>query len=168
MIGERDRAVRRQRDGQVAGGILGGVAQDVVKHAPQRRTGARADRAAFGITAVCIVALFLARSVIGVLFGASAEANAGVTARLPLFLATLPLLAYTRVTIAYFYATEKAALSYVLVFSEPVLTFAVLLILPQLFKLTGVWLAIPAAQALKFCIAVPARRRTQRARELPA
>lgn len=129
---------------------------------------ARADRAAFGITAVCIVALFLARSVIGVLFGASAEANAGVTARLPLFLATLPLLAYTRVTIAYFYATEKTALSYVLVFSEPVLTFAVLLILPQLLKLTGVWLAIPAAQALTFCIAVPARRRTQRARELPA
>ena len=36
MIGERDRAVRRQRDGQVAGGIFGGVAQDVVKHAPQR------------------------------------------------------------------------------------------------------------------------------------
>ena len=34
-----------------------------------RRTGARAYRAAFGITAVCIVALFLARSVIGVLFG---------------------------------------------------------------------------------------------------
>ena len=127
-----------------------------------------AERAAFGITAVCIVALFLARSVIGVLFGASAEANAGVTARLPLFLVTLPLLAYTRVTIAYFYATEKTALSYVLVFSEPVLTFAVLLILPQLFKLTGVWLAIPAAQALTFCIAVPARRRTQRARELPA
>ena len=129
---------------------------------------ARADRAAFGITAVCIVALFLARSVIGVLFGASAEANAGVTARLPLFLATLPLLAYTHVTIAYFYATEKTALSYALVFPEPVLTFAVLLILPQLFKLTGVWLAIPAAQALTFCIAVPARRRTQRARELPA
>ena len=133
-----------------------------------RRTGARAYRAAFGITAVCIVALFLTRSVIGVLFGASAEANAGVTARLPLFLATLPLLAYTRVTIAYFYATEKTALSYVLVFSEPVLTFAVLLILPHLLKLTGVWLAIPAAQALTFCIAVPARRRTQRARELPA
>lgn len=133
-----------------------------------RRTGARAYRAAFGITAVCIAALFLARSVIGVLFGASAEANAGVIARLPLFLATLPLLAYTRVTIAYFYATEKTALSYVLVFSEPVLTFAVLLILPQLLKLTGVWLAIPAAQALTFCIAVPARRRTQRARELPA
>ncbi len=126
-----------------------------------RRTGARAYRAAFGITAVCIVALFLTRSVIGVLFGASAEANAGVTARLPLFLATLPLLAYTRVTIAYFYATEKTALSYVLVFSEPVLTFAVLLILPQLFKLTGVWLAIPAAQALTFCIAVPARRRAR-------
>ena len=29
-------------------------------------------------------------------------------------------------------------------------------------------MAIPVAQALTFCIAVPARRRTQRARELPA
>ena len=133
-----------------------------------RRTSTRSYRAAFVITAACIVALYLARSVIGVLFGASAEANAGVTARLPLFLATLPLLAYVRVTIAYFYATEKTALSYVLVFSEPVLTFVVLLILPQLLELNGVWLAIPAAQALTFCIAVPARRRTQRARELPA
>ena len=123
-----------------------------------RRTSTRSYRAAFVITAACI----------GVLFGASAEANAGVTARLPLFLATLPLLAYVRVTIAYFYATEKTALSYVLVFSEPVLTFVVLLILPQLLELNGVWLAIPAAQALTFCIAVPARRRTQRARELPA
>ena len=45
---------------------------------------------------------------------------------------------------------------------------AALLLLPLLFKLTGVWLAIPAAQALTFCIAVPARRRTQRTRELPA
>jgi len=126
-----------------------------------RRTSTRSYRAAFVITAACIVALYLARSVIGVLFGASAEANAGVTAR-------LPLLAYVRVTIAYFYATEKTALSYVLVFSEPVLTFVVLLILPQLLELNGVWLAIPAAQALTFCIAVPARRRTQRARELPA
>lgn len=40
-----------------------------------RRTSTRSYRAAFVITAACIVALYLARSVIGVLFGASAEAE---------------------------------------------------------------------------------------------
>ena len=130
-----------------------------------RHTGARAYRAAFGINPDTAEETADWLESLGAVDDA---AYAGVIARLPLFLATLPLLAYTRVTIAYFYATEKTALSYVLVFSEPVLTFAVLLILPQLLKLTGVWLAIPAAQALTFCIAVPARRRTQRAREFPA
>ena len=67
---------------------------------------------AFVISAVCAVAGFLARTKIGLLFGASASANADVGRYLPFFLATVLLLSFVRITTSYFYATEKAALSY--------------------------------------------------------
>lgn len=71
------------------------------------------------ITVVCMVGVYLARAKIGILFGASAETNAGVIQYLPFFLATLLFLAFVRITTSYFYATEKNALSYLLVYAEP-------------------------------------------------
>ena len=112
-----------------------------------------AYRTAAIITIVCMVGVFLARKQVGLLFGASFDANAGVVRYLPFFLATLLLLAFVRVTTAYFYATEKTALSYVLVYAEPVCTLFFLLILPVAFKLQGVWLAVPLAQTVTFAIA---------------
>ena len=72
------------------------------------------------------------------------------------FLAPLPLLAYTRVTTSNLYATEKAGASYLLVYAEPVLTLALLLALPGPLGLglDGVWLAVPAAQALNWAISL--------------
>ena len=87
------------------------------------------------------------------LFGASADANAGVVQYLPYFLATLLFLAFVRITTSYFYATEKTVLSYVLVYAEPVCTLLLLVILPPMLKLTGVWLAVPLAQVVTFGIA---------------
>lgn len=108
------------------------------------------------ITVVCMVGVYLARAKIGILFGASAETNAGVIQYLPFFLATLLFLAFVRITTSYFYATEKNALSYLLVYAEPLDT---LLILPPMLKLTGVWLAVPIAQVITFVIACVAKRR---------
>ena len=59
------------------------------------------------ITVVTMLGVFLAREKVGVLFGASADANVLVVRYLPYFLATLLFLAYVRITTAYFYATEK-------------------------------------------------------------
>ena len=111
------------------------------------------------ITVACMVGVYLSRAKVGVLFGASPEANAGVIRYLPLFLATLLFLAFVRITTSYFYATEKNALSYLLVYAEPVCTLLMLLILPPMLKLTGVWLAVPIAQVVTFVIAGNARRR---------
>lgn len=69
------------------------------------------------------------------------------------------LLSFVRITTSYFYATEKAALSYLLVYAEPVCTLVFLLTLPLALKLNGVWMAIPAAQVCAFVIAVIAKRR---------
>jgi len=115
---------------------------------------------AAGITVVCMIGVYLARAQIGVLFGASAQANQGVIQYLPYFLAPLLFLAFVRITTSYFYATEKVTLSYVLVYAEPVCTLLALLILPLGLKLTGVWLAVPIAQVVTFVIAWIAKRRT--------
>lgn len=114
---------------------------------------------AAAITAVCMIGVYLARAKVGALFGASPEANAGVVRYLPFFLAPLLLLAFVRITTSYFYATEKNALSYLLVYAEPVCTLLMLLLLPPLLKLTGVWLATPIAQVITFVIACAAKRR---------
>ena len=111
------------------------------------------------ITVVCMVGVYLARAKVGVLFGASPEANAGVIRYLPLFLAPLLFLAFVRITTSYFYATEKNGLSYLLVYAEPVCTLLMLLLLPPMLKLTGVWLAVPIAQVITFVIAWTAKRR---------
>ena len=111
------------------------------------------------ITVVCMVGVYLARAKIGILFGASAETNAGVIQYLPFFLATLLFLAFVRITTSYFYATEKNALSYLLVYAEPLDTLLMLLFLPPMLKLTGVWLAVPIAQVITFVIAWAAKQR---------
>ena len=127
-----------------------------------RLTRTLAYKTAAIITVVCMAGIFLARAKVGILFGASAEANQGVAQYLPLFLATLLFLAYVRITTSYFYATEKTILSYILVYAEPVCTLLLLLLLPLFLKLTGVWLAVPLAQVVTFGIALAASRRVDR------
>lgn len=119
-----------------------------------------AYRTAACIAVLCMAGLFLARTSVGTLFGASADANDGVIRYLPFFLAPLLLLAYVRITTSFFYATEETGLSYLLVYAEPVCTLLLLLLLPRFLRLTGVWLAVPAAQAVTFLIALGARLRT--------
>ena len=114
------------------------------------------------LTLVCMAGVYLARTKIGVLFGASPEANTEVAQYLPYVLATLLFLAYVRITTSYFYATEKTALSYVLVYAEPVGTLLALIVLPLGFGLTGVWLACPAAQVITFIIALIAKGSTDK------
>ncbi len=116
-----------------------------------------AYQTAIAITVVCMVGVFLARAKVGILFGASSDANAGVIHYLPHFLAPLLFLAFVRITTSYFYATEKTVLSYVLVYAEPFFTLIFLLILPLKFGLTGVWLAVPLSQVITFAIAVIAK-----------
>lgn len=111
------------------------------------------------IALLCMVVMFLLRGQIGVLFGASAQTNLDVAKYLPLFLAPLLFLSYIRITITYLYATEKASLSYLLVYAEPSLLFALLLILSQIPALGdwAVWGAVPAAQCVTWCIALLVR-----------
>ena len=48
------------------------------------------------------------------------------------------LLSFVRITTSYFYATEKAPLSYLLIYAEPVCTLVFPSILSLAFQLNGV------------------------------
>lgn len=116
------------------------------------------------IALACMIVMFILRGQIGILFGASSETNGEVAKYLPLFLATLLFLSYVRVTTAYFYATEKAGLSYLLVYAEPVATFFFLLLLPRIYAIStvAVWVSVPAAQIITWCVAITAKHKVDR------
>lgn len=85
-----------------------------------RHTRGLAYKTAFVITVICMAGVYIAREQVGILFGASTDANIGVIQYMPYFLTTLLFLAFVRITNSYFYATEKTVISYVLVYAEPV------------------------------------------------
>lgn len=77
--------------------------------------------------------MFFGKWHIGELFGSSEAVNAETAKIIPIFLISVPFVAITRISTAGFYATEKAALSYILTFIEPILMVVFMLILPPLF-----------------------------------
>lgn len=79
----------------------------------------------------CVI-MYLGRGYIGILFGSSDAVNTEIAKIMPIFLVSVPFVAITRISTARFYATEKAVLSYVLTFIEPVLMLVLMLILPPL------------------------------------
>ena len=112
------------------------------------------------IAAICMAVMFFSRGYIGILFGASAETNIDIAKYLPLFLSPLLFLAYIRITTTYLYATEKALLSYLLVYAEPVMLLFLLLLLPQIPILSevAVWLAVPIAQFITWGLSLVVKR----------
>ena len=97
-----------------------------------RQTKTLAYEFAMALAVVGAVLIYLLRGKIGLLFGSSAEVNAGVIAVMPIFLVSVPFDTITRVSTAAFYATEKSVLSYVLTFIEPVIMLASMFVLPPL------------------------------------
>ena len=129
-----------------------------------------AYKLASGISVFFMIVVFLTRTKLGPLFGASDAANVEVIYYIPWFLATLLCLSFSRITTTYFYATEKTGFSYILVYGESLLTLLMLCLLPILVPvmmpecdaLTGVWLAMPTAQVLNFILALVLKKHADR------
>lgn len=85
------------------------------------------------------VIMYVSRSNIGILFGASAEVSREISEIVPIFLVSLPFIAITRITTAGFYATEKSKLSYILTFIEPALMLLFMLIFPPFGGQIMIW-----------------------------
>ncbi len=86
------------------------------------------------LAVISAILIYLLRGKIGLLFGSSAEVNAGVIKVMPIFLVSVPFDAITRVSTAAFYANRKKnVLSYVLTFIEPIIMLVLILMLPPVF-----------------------------------
>ncbi|MGF6374975.1 putative MATE family efflux protein [Clostridiales Family XIII bacterium PM5-7] len=129
-------------------------------HEHVRFTGILAYKTAVAIAIVCMVVLYLMRSLIGPLFGASPMVSTQVVEALPYFLVGFIFMAYLRITTSWFYATEQNAFAYLLVYGEPVLLLISLLIIPQLTGRLGIWIAVPVSQILTCFMARLAQKQT--------
>ena len=149
-------------------GVGDGSQPLVSRYYGEKDTGAvlQTRRLAYGTAAVlaglCMSGLYAARGLIGPVFGASAEAAGIVAAAMPVFLSGYLFLAFSRVTTAVFYATERAGYSYTLVYMEPLFHVLLLLVLPRLWEQTGVWWSMPLAQILTAAAAAALKARADR------
>ena len=123
------------------------------------------------LAVLCNIALFCTRDGLGALFGASADTGAMVAEVLPIFLFGLFFYAFSRITTAGFYATEKNLYSYLCVYAEPVLLFVLLLFLPEIWGQPGIWWSVTVSQILTALLAfvlkeMEAKRRKEYAKSV--
>lgn len=92
------------------------------------------------------ILLYAVKEEVGVLFGASNEVIAETVRAMVPFIVGIIFLAYMRITTAYFYATMKNIFAYIVVYTEPVMLFVLLNILPRFMGLSGVWWSVAGSQ----------------------
>lgn len=102
----------------------------------------------------CVIVLFLFKGHAAELFGASEQVTKNVADILPIFLAGYIFIGYSRTAIAYFYATERNMLAYILIYGEPLCLFLLLLILPNILSITGTWVSVPVSQIMVMLMSV--------------
>lgn len=97
--------------------------------------------------AALLVAGILLRFDIPRIFGASAQTSTLVSQALFISSCAFPLVGISRLASSFFYATQNTRFSAVIIYIDPlVLTPVFLFLLPLAFGVTGIWLAMPAAQ----------------------
>ena len=88
-------------------------------------------------------------------FGTSAGTAAVIRSALPILGLAFPMMGLGKLFTSYFYACGETLYSTLLVYLDPVLfTPLCIFILPRLFGLKGVWMALPGAQALIMAVLV--------------
>ena len=102
--------------------------------------------------------LFLGRSHVGILFGASQSTVILVSEVLPVFLIGLVFYAFSRITTSGFYATKRNFYSYYCVYAEPLLLVILLFILSKFWGQAGIWWSVVLAQILTALIALILKR----------
>lgn len=106
------------------------------------------------IFALILSALFIAsvsifKNNIGLIFGASMEANNIIIFALPIIAIAFLMQSIVRLGTAYFYSLGNGIFSTLLTYIDPLFVSPLcILILPIFFGLNGVWFAIPSAQII--------------------
>lgn len=114
-----------------------------------------------GVKAVLIFsALFLlsvipVKNVLPVFFGTSEETAGIIREALPILVLAFPMMGIGKLFSSYFYACEENLASMLMIYSDPIcFTPLCIFILPKIWQLKGVWLALPGAQFLVMVLLV--------------
>ena len=130
-----------------------------------RRVRRLAFQFGLAIALASVLLLYGLRYEAAVLFGASEEIVAMVGESLPIFILGFVFVAISRIAISYFYATEKNKYAYLLIYGEPLILAALLLILPQRCGIAGTWAAVPASQLAVAVLSLGLLKKAQRKEE---
>lgn len=130
-----------------------------------RRVRRLAFQFGLAIALASMLLLYGLRYEAAVLFGASEEIVAMVGESLPIFILGFVFVAISRIAISYFYATEKNKYAYLLIYGEPLILAALLLILPQRCGIAGTWAAVPASQLAVAVLSLGLLKKVQRKEE---
>lgn len=109
------------------------------------------------ISIFCFIILYVFRSEIGKIFGASNEVSILVVKYMPIILTGFIFLAISRVIASVLNATEQSTKASILIYSEVIILLLLLLVLPRLFRLTAVWWSMCIAQAMAMIFALVLR-----------
>lgn len=102
-----------------------------------------------GFSAAFLLLSVPARTFLPVFFGVSGETAEIIRTALPILCAAFPMMGLGKLFISYFYACGETLFSTLLVYSDPLLfTPVCILVLPRMFGLQGVWMALPGAQLM--------------------
>lgn len=101
------------------------------------------------LSALLIVAISIFKRNVGMIFGASAEANNIITFALPIISIAFLMQSIVRLGTAYFYSSGNGIFATLLTYIDPLFVSPLcILILPIFFGLNGIWFAIPVAQII--------------------
>ncbi|HHV12390.1 MAG TPA: multidrug transporter MatE [Clostridiales bacterium] len=104
---------------------------------------------------ILMLAMFLLTNQIPVLFGVSETTATILHKALPLCGFILPLYAITRTSSSYFYAIKNSFYASILIYSEILVILPIsVLVLPLIFDLAGVWIAMVFSQLILLLISI--------------
>lgn len=106
-------------------------------------------RVALTISCALSVVLFVVRGAVPSIFGTSPEASALMINALLWSAVAFPLIAVAKLFSSYFYAVGENKLALFMIYADPCcFTPVLLIVLPMLLAINGIWIALPAAQGL--------------------
>lgn len=111
-----------------------------------------------------LIAMFVLREQIPLLFGASGEAAALIAWALPIFSVAYIFYGFTHASTSYFYAVDDARASSIIVYGEAVLVVLVVFGMAKLAGLDGIWVSVTIVQMILACVAGVLLRRRHRSR----
>lgn len=103
---------------------------------------------AAAVSVLCMIAMYATRYQVAAFFGVSESVGLAVGGVMPVFVAGFLFIAFLRVSTSYFYAINRSRYAYLLIYGEPAALALLVLILPRVLALEGVWFSVPLSQLL--------------------